>query len=153
MFNVIVDTRERLPWALSSSQINEIIYRKLDTGDYSIEGMEDILCIERKKSVAEVSTNITSERFHKEVERMSKFKHAFLILEFDIDDVMIFPKGSKIPKNQWRKIRTKGPFIRKYLAEIMVKHNIHVLYCGDADNASYEAVSIMRRIKEIYPDG
>ena len=47
-FNIIVDTREQKPWDFNDNF--NTTKAKLDTGDYSIEGLEHILCIERKCS-------------------------------------------------------------------------------------------------------
>ena len=44
---IIVDTREQQPWDF---EFHETAKAKLDTGDYSVEGLENILCIERKKA-------------------------------------------------------------------------------------------------------
>ena len=58
-FSVIVDSREQIPFEFTSSKIGNIINRKLNTGDYSIEGLEETLCIERKATVNEFYNNIT----------------------------------------------------------------------------------------------
>ena len=97
-FTIIVDTREQKPW-----QFNEYAtaVRKLDTGDYSVEGLENILCIERKRSVSEIANNITESRFKDVLSRMSKYRFPFILLEFDLQDVLNFPVGSEIPKSVW----------------------------------------------------
>ena len=48
-FKVLVDSREKNSWELNSSRVSATEKIKLDTGDYTIDGYEDILCIERKK--------------------------------------------------------------------------------------------------------
>jgi len=144
--NIIIDTREQTPWTFARGSA-ETTFRKLDTGDYSIDGLEDLLCIERKKSVAEIANNITDGRFKRELERMSEFKYKFLILEFDLRHVDDFPEGSGIPKHLKNKVRVKGPFIIKCLTELSLKYDIHVLYCTNAAYAEHVAYSIM---KEVY---
>ena len=62
-FTIIKDTREQDGYTFESSSsryhtCNGMISRKLDTGDYSIEGLEDKLCIERKASVVEFANNV-----------------------------------------------------------------------------------------------
>lgn len=149
MFNVVVDTREQQPWHIGTSkEVDEVISRKLDTGDYAIEGMEHLLCIERKMSVSELATNISEKRFWKEMERMKEYKWKYLILEFDIDDITIFPVGSTIPAHKHSKVRVRGPYIMKRLAEIQVDYNISVLFAGDVDNARWSASNIMKRVYE-----
>ena len=88
-FLVIKDTRERDGWYFKESNYCQgMVDKKLDTGDYSVEGLEDVLCIERKGSVSELANNIVDKRFDRELERMRDFKYKFLILEFSINDIM-----------------------------------------------------------------
>ena len=104
-FIVIRDTREKDGWYFKESDYCEgMVNQKLDTGDYSIQGLEDVLCIERKASVAEIANNIVDDRFTRELDRMSEFKYKFLILEFGVEDILSFPVGSDIPKKSWNKI-------------------------------------------------
>ena len=48
--------------------------KKLNTGDYSIEGMESIFTIERKMSVSEIANNITENRFKDVLDRLDKVR-------------------------------------------------------------------------------
>jgi ERCC4-type nuclease len=146
-FTIIVDTREQQPWHFSEFATAK---RKLDTGDYSIEGFEDILCIERKKSIAEIANNITEKRFKNFIARMSQYKHAYMLIECNYDQMMHYPIGSDIPKKTWSKIKISPLFILKYLTEISILHNIHVMFCGSASWAEKTALSIMKRVYEIH---
>jgi ERCC4-type nuclease len=149
MFDVIVDTREQTPWTFASSTvIDNIVHRKLDTGDYSVVGFEDVLCIERKKSVAEIATNITEDRFKRAMERMAQFKYKFLLLEFSYYQIDQYPEGSNIPKWKQSKTVVTGAFIMRRLVEIQVQHDIHVIACGNAQYAEYMAEKIMKRVYE-----
>ena len=87
-FTIIVDTREQKPWSFSH---HVTANHKLDTGDYSIEGLEHILSIERKRNVAEFANNITERRFKDVIDRLSKIPHSFILFEFDFDKIMSFP--------------------------------------------------------------
>ena len=148
-FLVIKDTRERDGWYFKESNYCQgMVDKKLGTGDYSVEGLEDILCIERKGSVSELANNIVDKRFDRELERMRDFKYKFLILEFGIKDIMSFPHGSDIPKAKWSKIRIKGNFILKKLAEYQTEYGVHVLPCGDKTSAWHMTSSIMKRVVE-----
>ena len=73
-FKIIIDTREQLPWEFGFHTTSR---KKLDTGDYSIQGMESIFTIERKMSVSEIATNITENRFKDVLNRLSQIPHAF----------------------------------------------------------------------------
>ena len=46
-----------------------MVEHKLDTGDYSIQGLEDKICIERKGCVEELAQNLGSKKqtFLKEI--------------------------------------------------------------------------------------
>lgn len=145
-FKVIIDTREQQPWEFERCATAS---RKLDTGDYSVEGLEDILCIERKKSVSEIANNVTEKRFKDVIDRMTKYQHAFLILEFDLEDIYRYPIGSNVPKHMWDKIKISPGFIIKNLLELQILHNIKVLFCGDPSNATKMALALMKKVYEI----
>lgn len=146
-FTIIVDTREQIPWEFGHHNTAK---RKLDTGDYSIEGLENILAIERKKSVGELATNLSESRFKDVLNRLSKIKHPYMVFEFSLDEVYQFPVGSDIPKKMWDKLRITGNYIVKRLVEIQLEHNIQIVFCDDANNAEKFTVSLMKRIYERY---
>jgi len=146
-FTIIVDTREQQPWEFG---YHETAKKKLDTGDYSMEGFEEILAIERKKSVSELATNLSESRFKNVLERLSQIRHPYMVFEFDIDDIYNFPVGSDIPKKLWGKLRISGNYIIKRLIEFQLQYNIHIVFCGDPSNAERFSVSLMKRIYERY---
>ena len=74
-FTIIVDTREQQPWEFG---LHTTSRKKLDTGEYSIEGLEQLLTIERKKSVSEIANNITESRFKDVLQRMSIIPYKLL---------------------------------------------------------------------------
>jgi hypothetical protein len=113
-------------------------------------GFESIFTIERKRSVSEIANNITESRFKDVLQRMGQIPHSFMLMEFDLEEIYQFPVGSDIPKKMWDKLRISGNYIMKYLVEAQLNHNIHILFCGDAENAERTAVSIMKRIYEKY---
>lgn len=146
-FIIIVDTREQIPWEFG---FHVTSHKKLNTGDYSIEGLEHILCIERKRSVSEIANNISEPRFKDVLDRMDKIKHSFILLEFSLDDLYSFPVGSDIPEKLWDKIKITSKYLLKYLIQIQLNRNIHIVFCGSPDNAEKMAISIMKRIYEKY---
>lgn len=140
---IIVDTREQQPWDF---EFNETAIAKLDTGDYSVDGLEDILCIERKKSVSEIANNIVEKRYKDWTKRMAKFKYKFLMLEFDLDQVYKYPRIPDVPKRLWDKIKVSPKFIIKCLIELQIYYGIQVIFCGDHENAQNLALSIMKKV-------
>lgn len=146
-FNIIVDTREQNAWEFGNHTTSR---HKLDTGDYSIEGLEHLLSIERKQSVSEIANNITEKRFPAFLERLSLIPHKFMLFEFDLEDVYQFPVGSDIPKKMWDKLRVSSSYILKNISLFHIKYGIHTVFCGDADNAEKMAIRIMRTVYEKY---
>lgn len=142
-YTIIVDTREQKPWSFPE---HTVAVSKLDTGDYSIQGLEDVLCIERKRSVSEIANNITEKRFTDVLSRMSKYRFPFILLEFDLNDVLDFPIGSDIPKRLWDKIKIRPQFILKNITEMSLIYNIYVIFCGSKSNAETYAEFIMNKV-------
>jgi hypothetical protein len=145
-FTIIVDTREQQPWTFDNYAK---AHKKLDTGDYSIEGLEHLLTIERKKSSSEFATNIVESRFKDVIMRLSQFKYSFLLLEFDLEDLLIYPIGSTVPKRMWDKVKITPAFLIKNIIELQLNHNIKVMFCGSSSNAEKIAEFIFKKIHYI----
>lgn len=150
-YEVIRDTREKdgRGWFFDESErCAGTTIRKLDTGDYSLVGYENTLCVERKGSVTEIARNVSSEwtRFTKEMKRMKKFKYKFLVLEFDLYDVIRFPMGTNIPPARRKSMQMNGAFILKRLHEITVNYGVSVVFVGKY--GKHWASSLFKRVVE-----
>lgn len=82
---VLVDTREQKPFPFVGSPFIPKVH-KLETGDYTLRGLESRLCIERKGSVDELIANLhgsKTERFRQlsSFERMTQYPLRFLVIE------------------------------------------------------------------------
>ena len=87
---VLVDTREKYPFDFSGFK-NWIAGEKrtaLKTGDYSIEGMENLLVLERK-TLTDLITTVIQERlrFFKLCEKMTKYRWRALMIEASYEDI------------------------------------------------------------------
>jgi hypothetical protein len=157
MYKVIADTREKFPWDFSiCDNCDETINLKLDTGDYTIQGFEQDLAIERKRTTGEIALNIGKDtyRWTKELERMSKITYAHLILEFSIDDVSVFPLRSNIPKEKWKDLRINSKYLLKNLFSYKDKYNINVHFCQNEYLAFQKCEEIFNNVyKEIIQPG
>jgi len=135
-YKIIQDTREQQPFKFAvGKECEDVIVRKLDVADYSLEGYEDILLIERKLSVSEISGNLIGkdyERFERELTKLNEVPHAYLLLEFTANDVLQYPWGEKsLPLNVKRRIKITGKFILKRLVQIQMKFpNIRIVFAG-----------------------
>jgi ERCC4-type nuclease len=146
--NIIVDTREKFFWSFDGFPDVRIIPRKLNTGDYSLEGYENILSIERKKSVSEIAGNITEKRFWREMDRLSTIKHRFLICEFTYADINDYPDNSGLSQSIRDKIKVRGPFILREISRIQIQYGVHVMLCGPKCYAEQAAHTIFKRVLE-----
>lgn len=148
---VLYDSREKEPWDLSFYNI-EMQRQKVDTGDYTIQGMEDILSIERKKSTGELAVNLGFKwpQFEKELNRMLDIKHCFLICEFEITNISKFPVSSGIPERDWAKLRMNANYMQKKLFGECEKRGIELIFCSTKSDAEKEVAKIIKSIYERY---
>jgi ERCC4-type nuclease len=151
-FTVKVDTREKQPWQLVSARVIGRDICKLDTGDYTVEGLEDKICIDRKAAVSELAQNITTKRFINELERIKEFPHAFLMCEFTVADVLNFPETADLPPAVKRRIRVNGNYLMKCLNRLQIKYGFNIIYAGNRENAERIAVNLMEEVLKLYDD-
>jgi ERCC4-type nuclease len=84
---LIVDTREQQPFAFSAPGVRTI-RRALPTGDYSVEGFEDRVAVERKTLDDLVGSLIRArERFLREMRRFETYEARCIVVEADWSDV------------------------------------------------------------------
>ena len=88
---VLVDTREQQPLPLASYHPNWIGGERratLKTGDYTVEGMESLLTLERKNLADLVSCIVTyRRRFISNCERLATFRWKAIIIEATYEDI------------------------------------------------------------------
>ena len=155
-FLVIKDTREQDGYHFSNfNACAGMVEQKLDTGDYSIKGLEDKICIERKGCVEELAINLGQKKytFLNEITRMEPFPHKYLILEFSLEDLIKFPEHTRIPIKNKTSLKITGKYMLKCLIEFELYNNVHVLFCGDKYAAFLAVSSIFKRINEMYTIG
>lgn len=86
----LVDTREQAPFTFVNHQnwIKSERRATLPVADYSVEGMEDILALERKSLQDLVITLTTQrERFFRMCEKLSEYRWRGIIIEGSFEDV------------------------------------------------------------------
>ena len=152
-FTAIADTREQQPLEFDSPYIDSVVVKKLDTGDYSIVGLEDMLCIERKNGIAEFYRNITQERFENELERMRAFKYRFLVLECSLSEVMDVPYSLGLNKKQTEMCKLKPKYVLMKISEIQVNYGVHVVFAETREGVTEIVTNIMKRVYEIESRG
>ena len=85
---LIVDTREQEEYSFDSRLV-ATVRRALPAGDYSIEGLEDRVAVERKTLDDFVSTVIHSRtRFREELRKLAGYRAACVVVEAGLMDVL-----------------------------------------------------------------
>jgi hypothetical protein len=106
---VLVDTREKDPLPLRESHPNWIQAERretLKTGDYSIEGMESLLALERKSLADLVACTVTyRQRFLAACARLSGFVWKAILVEATLEDIRAASSGLTFPR-----MSTRTPF-------------------------------------------
>jgi len=153
---ILADTREKTGWTFEpNDKCLGCEHVAIKTGDYTIKGLEDYICVERKATPSEISTNLgmDSVRFYKELERMRPIKHKYIMCEFYLDDLLRFPEGSGIPPSKLKLIKMTGKMVLKLLTEVQLEYGINVMFCGSPSNAFTMTTCVMKRIYEKYGRG
>ena len=116
------DSREQCPLDLSPLRVE---VRGLKTGDYSVAGLENIVCIERKSlSDALGCLGTSRERFQAELQRMLAYPCRCLVIE---------STWQEIEAGDWRSEITPASAIGSLLAWIGM--GISVLMAGTHERA------------------
>jgi DNA excision repair protein ERCC-4 len=89
---VAIDTREQKPYRFARSEV-----KTLASGDYSIVGLEDRIAVERKtKQDAYSSLGQGRARFERELQRLSRFDYAAVVIETSLPDFLRAPAFSRM---------------------------------------------------------
>lgn len=97
---VVVDTREQLPFLFDTVKPlpGEVVKATLTTGDYSIQGLEKQVCVERKShSDLFGSCGSGRDRFEREFQRMAEMEYAALVIEQDWKTMFTRPAVVRMP--------------------------------------------------------
>lgn len=96
---IIIDSREQMPYSFSGYPC-KTKKAGLKTGDYSIEGYESVICIERKsKEDLYSSLGKGRSRFEKEFRRMKDYQYKALVIESSLKDTLTAPARSQMNPN------------------------------------------------------
>jgi len=98
-FRIVIDTREQNPYNFSGA-----IRKTLKTGDYSVEGLEDVFAIERKsREDLWGSLGQGHDRFRREMERAKCFNEFVIIIESNPYAIMMTAEnGCRLNPNSIR---------------------------------------------------
>ena len=136
---VVVDTREQEPYTFDSEGVTAT-RRALPAGDYSLDGWEDQVAVERKTLEDLVSTVIRSrKRFRTELKRLADFKAACIVVEANLADILARSYRSGAHPNA----------VLGSVVSIVVDFRIPVFFCSDRQSARVFVEGYLRRVHQI----
>jgi hypothetical protein len=152
-YHIIVDTREKPSHAwhfAPSSWCAGSVSRKLDQGDYAVEGLESVVVVDRKASPSELAGNLTDDRFARELARLSDLvEYPVIVCEFSHAALEAFPEGSDIPRSRRRFVKVKGPFLLRLLTERMIQYpKVHWAFFESPERAREFTRALFKRVVE-----
>ncbi len=147
MITILQDTREKQPWDFTFFGLQQKV-KGLKTGDYTVEGHESEIFIERKRSTGELAQNFgsKSKAFFKELERAKPFKHKYLICEFPEEYIRAFPKHSGIPENVISKLRMSANYLSACFFKLKGTYGINVIFTNSPSEAEYAVLDVLSSI-------
>jgi ERCC4-type nuclease len=127
-FIIVVDTREQRGYTFACiTPQPKIETATLRTGDYSLKGYEDQVCIERKSLIDCYGTfGQGRDRFQRELERMVTYQFAAVIIEADWHTIIKRPPVRS---------RLKPKTIVRSIAAWCQRFNVHFMPCPDREFA------------------
>ena len=146
---ILRDLREKHPWTFKQAaelwpELGITVERRhLETGDYTVEGLENTFCIERK-SVNDSSHTLTwsPERFEREMERMAHMEGVVVIVEAPFTS---YTGGFSDAVNFLKKIKTPNHQLRNALVLAMRFPRIRWQFSGTPEAAEMAAFLEMYR--------
>ena len=148
-YNVIRDTREQQGWIFEATPYcTGTTIKTMKTGDYTLEGLENFFCVERKKNVSEFAKNILEARFERELVRLEVYPHAYIVCEFSLEDIMKWPLNSGIPKHKLPYVKITKQFILKRFLDIQTQYKVKFIMAGPYGKEVMS--SLFKRVSSLY---
>ena len=144
---IIADTRDKKPWNFLEDELFLGTTRqKVEYGDYTIEGLEHLIFMERKANAKELAQNITEKRFHKLMEMAQEFKYKYIIVECPFEHLLEYPKYEQISAETKKKIKIHPNLLLSYFARVTIEYGINVLFCSSVKGGQAMAYRLLRQI-------
>jgi hypothetical protein len=135
-YTVIRDTREKEGhgWLFEAHDPSHrtprclgTIVQTLKTGDYTLQGYEHLLTIDRKQDFCELWVNYGErERFEQEMERMTQFKYRFVLVESHLT-----PEILSLSPPQFR-VGVPGKAMTQWLVDLSIEYGVHIMPVGSS---------------------
>jgi DNA excision repair protein ERCC-4 len=136
---VVVDTREIEAYCFDPERV-AVVRRALPAGDYSLDGFECRVAVERKTLDDFVTTVIRQrDRFHRELEKLRSYDAACVVVEANLTDVI----GGRYRSG------AHPHAILGAILSIVVDHGLPVFFCSDRQAAAWFTGGYLLRCHEM----
>lgn len=120
--NIIIDSREQEPYSFRFP----VLRKKLDAGDYSVEGFEKCVAVERKSLTDFVHTIVRGrKRFYKELVKLRLYDSACVVVEGSLRSILEGKYHSDVHPNA----------LIGSIMSIMQDFTVPVYFCHDRPTA------------------
>lgn len=136
---IVIDSREQRGYEYRGA-----VVKALRSGDYSIEGLEDRVAIERKsKSDAFNSLGRNRGRFEREIQRLACYQFGALVIEASLADFLRPPPFSQMSARS----------AARSLLAWSVKYRLPVFWVGDRRHGRAVTRRLLESFARYYYDG
>lgn len=132
---VVIDTREQRPYRFDPAHVT-VTLRALPAGDYSLEGYETSVAVERKSLPDFIGSVIQNrDRFERELARLSTYAAACVLVEADLRDVV---------EGRYRSHAHPSSVMGSAIA-LYVDHGVPFIFCSTREIAGRFTAGFLRR--------
>ena len=123
---ILIDDRERNPFRFGPEFETKRV--RLEVGDYTLEGLEDKVVIEKKSGLSELLTDLSGkyrQRFKRFLSRMSQYPIKIMIVQDHLENVTQAIR--KLPPNA----RLTEATLYYWITAMQIDYGIQVFFIGN----------------------
>jgi len=142
---ITIDTREQTPLVFDSDYISAN-RGTVPVFDYALSNDESGWAVERKSLADFIQSVVLSKSWKRELTKIAKAQERLLpvvyVCEFGFDDIQSYDYAL------FHSGRVQSQFVYRRVAEMIYIHNVHVVFAGSREGASYVIALLLKRRKE-----
>lgn len=124
---ILIDDREKKPWKLEY----QTKVKRLKVGDYTFEGYEDLVAIEKKSGLVELLNDLAfgyRPTFKRFLARMKDHPIRCIVVEESLDYHLVLAGLKQIRKKSNGKSKLTPRTVYFWVGEIMLQYGIPILF-------------------------